>query len=567
MPEVVRPKNEVGWATFPIATWRDHLELIDEIVFDYVDSTKKDYVPLPTGAAHPDSVNFPNHRLIKEEAEAYNINKRYWCNGFRNQDQYNYEINYSSESTSHPIFTRRYKIRRDQFQASSKALKFTGIYLIRVDSPGSGYDPKVPPAISITGGGGAGATAEAVISSEGELVWIYLTNEGDSYTSTPTVNIGGGGGATATALLQADTGVLYSIAVTAGGTGYTTNTVVGISGGSGSGASAHAQVADGAIVSVLVDEYGFGFTSAPTISFTVGTGATAVATIQTTALRLVKEDVSEFPDDDPRRSLFLLITRQFESLPGPQLIEHNYDPYLDTFATTIKSVVHNSTVPGNMNYVTQPAGQITEYFPLSTVRSIKAVSMIDSSILWENDGEDQIVFGTVNYSFPNEIPEDPIYRGISAFKNLSLAIDLQLTYDVIEGYSGPCFARFITRFTADPTDATFRQELFDLITYIAPQAHVIYGEFGYAGGNLIAQEFAFQLPSALHPTLQPQIPGFDNPPDSENFTTVIPATTPTTIPRDTWITVSIKPTLSPKFRVYRFDIVQILHPESTTIPA
>jgi hypothetical protein len=565
MPEVVRPKNEIGWATFPIATWRDHLELIDEIVFDYVDSTKKDYIPLPTGSAHPDTVNFPNHRLIKEEAEAYNINKRYWCNGFRNQDQYNYEINYSSESTSHPIFTRRYKIRRDQFQASSKALKFTGIYLIRVDSPGSGYDPKVPPAISITGGGGAGATAEAVISSEGELVWIYLTNEGDSYTSTPTVNIGGGGGATATALLQADTGVLYSIAVTAGGTGYTTNTVVGISGGSGSGASAHAQVADGAIVSVLVDEYGFGFTSAPTISFTVGTGATAVATIQTTALRLVKEDVAEFPDDDPRRSLFLLITRQFESLPGPQLIEHNYDPYLDTFATTIKSVVHNSTVPGSMNYVTQPAGQITEYFPLSSVRSIKAVSLIDSAILWENDADDSVVYGTANYSFPNEIPEDPVYRGILAFQGDNIAFDLGLTYDVLEGYSGPVFARFRTRYTATPEDPVLVQEFFDLIQYICPQAHVIYGEFGYAGGNLIARVLEFQLPSALHPTLNPVF-GSTPPPEDFSLTETIPATTPPTYPRDEWVCVSIRPTLSPKFKVWKYDIVEILHPESTVIP-
>ena len=77
---------------------------------------------------------------------------------------------------------------------------------IATDSGGTGYSS--PPEVTITGGGGSGATATAVIDS-GAVQSINVTNPGIGYITTPTVTIATppGGGipqtATATATLSA----------------------------------------------------------------------------------------------------------------------------------------------------------------------------------------------------------------------------------------------------------------------------------------------------------------------------------------------------------------------------
>jgi hypothetical protein len=68
-----------------------------------------------------------------------------------------------------------------------------GINLI---SGGYGYSSN--PAITITGGGGTGAAATAVLT-DGVITEINLTSRGTGYTSIPTVTISGGGGANAVA--------------------------------------------------------------------------------------------------------------------------------------------------------------------------------------------------------------------------------------------------------------------------------------------------------------------------------------------------------------------------------
>ena len=63
-----------------------------------------------------------------------------------------------------------------------------GIYL---EEPGIGYSPLTPPAISIVQPGvwgeGGGATAEPVISEDGTLTQIIVTNPGGGYVSQPVV--------------------------------------------------------------------------------------------------------------------------------------------------------------------------------------------------------------------------------------------------------------------------------------------------------------------------------------------------------------------------------------------
>ena len=61
-----------------------------------------------------------------------------------------------------------------------------------------GYGFSGTPTISITGGGGTGAAAVAVVGN-GVITAINLTSRGSGYTSVPTVTISGGGGAAAIA--------------------------------------------------------------------------------------------------------------------------------------------------------------------------------------------------------------------------------------------------------------------------------------------------------------------------------------------------------------------------------
>lgn len=58
-------------------------------------------------------------------------------------------------------------------------------------STGSGYSSA--PTVSITGGGGSGATAVATISSGG-VIAVTIINQGSGYTSAPTISFSGGGG-------------------------------------------------------------------------------------------------------------------------------------------------------------------------------------------------------------------------------------------------------------------------------------------------------------------------------------------------------------------------------------
>lgn len=61
---------------------------------------------------------------------------------------------------------------------------------IVVSTSGAGYN--IPPIITITGGGGFGAAAEAVIDGNtGSVIGITVTNSGSGYSTTPTINING----------------------------------------------------------------------------------------------------------------------------------------------------------------------------------------------------------------------------------------------------------------------------------------------------------------------------------------------------------------------------------------
>ncbi len=74
-----------------------------------------------------------------------------------------------------------------------------------VTAPGTGYTQDTT-TVQITGGGGHGATADAVVDdATGQVTGITIATVGSGYTSVPTVNIvssGAGAGATATAAIH-----------------------------------------------------------------------------------------------------------------------------------------------------------------------------------------------------------------------------------------------------------------------------------------------------------------------------------------------------------------------------
>jgi len=85
------------------------------------------------------------------------------------------------------------KVRR---RAYGKDLPFESLRMVNVSNGGSGYTSA--PAVSITGGGGNGATAKAFVSG-GKVIRIKVLNEGSGYTSNPSIAISGGGGSGALA--------------------------------------------------------------------------------------------------------------------------------------------------------------------------------------------------------------------------------------------------------------------------------------------------------------------------------------------------------------------------------
>ena len=73
---------------------------------------------------------------------------------------------------------------------------------INIVNAGSGYNSQIPPTITISGGGGTGATATASVFN-GAIQTVNITNIGRNYTSVPTITVtnGGGSGAVLTAVL------------------------------------------------------------------------------------------------------------------------------------------------------------------------------------------------------------------------------------------------------------------------------------------------------------------------------------------------------------------------------
>lgn len=121
----------------------------------------------------------------------------------------------------------------------------SGVRRIDVTAGGSGYTN--PPSVTMTGGtSGTSLAARAVAQiSGGAVTAIWLFDCGYGYTSVPTVGISGGGGTGATATAVLGSNIVRSIVVSDPGN-QSGNIAATLAGGDGSGASG------GAVVSTAV---------------------------------------------------------------------------------------------------------------------------------------------------------------------------------------------------------------------------------------------------------------------------------------------------------------------------
>jgi subtilisin family serine protease len=140
-----------------------------------------------------------------------------------------------------------------------------GVAEIDVFDPGVGYTNRTP--VSITGGGGTGAIAEAVMKDGG--VWsVSVRNPGSGYTNAPVIRFGPPAypARIAVAEPQIVNGFIVGLTVKDGGWGYLQAPVVRFEGGSGRGATAVARInADGQVSAIEMEESGLGYTVAPTV--------------------------------------------------------------------------------------------------------------------------------------------------------------------------------------------------------------------------------------------------------------------------------------------------------------
>ncbi|MBL9189294.1 MAG: S-layer family protein [Opitutaceae bacterium] len=146
---------------------------------------------------------------------------------------------------------------------------------------GAGYDMNNLPTVTLTGGGGTGATVTPLWQN-GVLVRLTITNAGTGYSSTPTVTLTGGG-APITAVNNVNFDLVASSltgvgSLVAGGTGYTSAPIVTITGGGGSGATATASVntTTGMLTGITILTTGTGYTTSPTVSLAGGGGVADV---------------------------------------------------------------------------------------------------------------------------------------------------------------------------------------------------------------------------------------------------------------------------------------------------
>lgn len=191
-------------------------QLIDRHLLVRVSTLEPDYQPVQPGTAHPNSREFPGYFLLREmpiDPSNPSWGLRIYGNGYTSQETWNYQTEYSSGSTVHPIYSREFLELRSG-QGSSwplpKLQPYSGVFDARITARGSGYNQANVTA-TVTGTGSGCDVLPIVNDLDGGIDFLVIRNPGVGYTGVPTIAFGGGGfGATGALLIQPATCLLYT---------------------------------------------------------------------------------------------------------------------------------------------------------------------------------------------------------------------------------------------------------------------------------------------------------------------------------------------------------------------
>lgn len=178
------------------------------------------------------------------------------------------------------------------------------------------------------------------------------------------------------------TGVVH-LTITNAGSSYEYAPTVSFSGGGGSGAEALAFVFRGEVVALFITAEGSGYTSAPTVSFSSGggSGAAATAHIQPTTAILVAEDFQRMPGE-PADSLFLIATRIYKTLPGPEVFSKSVRPDGTLERSSRQDVVASTLPTAGAGYLKDEVQGVDS---VQSVREKGQLTQADGTTLITND--------------------------------------------------------------------------------------------------------------------------------------------------------------------------------------
>lgn len=165
------------------------------------------------------------------------------------------------QTALHPPQSATPRLAAGYRQALATAIVTDGaITGFKISNHGSAYYQ--PPRVSITGGGGSGATAQALVSSDNTVQSISPIAGGTGYIAPPEVSFSGAAATPADGVAVVRDGQIVAIRILQGGDGYKSAPAVQITGGQTSGgvaAQATASVRHGQVVFVAVSNGGSGY--------------------------------------------------------------------------------------------------------------------------------------------------------------------------------------------------------------------------------------------------------------------------------------------------------------------
>lgn len=168
---------------------------------------------------------------------------------------------------------------------SATAASISAGRVVSISTTAGGVYSTVPD-VTLTGGGGSGATA---VASLGLSAANFSIAGGTTvYSAAPTVTITGGGGSGATATAVLTSGVVSGITITNPGMDYTSAATIAFSGGTistaGTNPTGTGNATNFVVSGIQVTNTGSGYTSAPSVNFNTGTGTTATANLSAVIL-------------------------------------------------------------------------------------------------------------------------------------------------------------------------------------------------------------------------------------------------------------------------------------------